>query len=577
MTIQTIAINALKISPLNVRKSKRQHIAALADDIASHGLIHNLVGYKNGKGYYVVAGGRRMEAMRLLQKDGRLGADHAVPVSIRPKKEAIELSLAENQSRDDMHPADAIEAYGKLASEGLSSDDIAARFGVTPVHVNRILVLVKLHPDIRAALAKDEIGLDASKAYTLTTDHEQQLRLFEQFGNNAHMVRRALTNDKVASDSSYFDIVPLEEYLEAGGTLTQDLFSDKQAGYADNMELLWSLLRQHMERVREEYLADGWLEVEICDQQPDNYYALNHLRPQGRRNLTEEEASQLAEFERQAEAIHQDDPEAEQWNNEALQAIDNAVRKIEQARLFFTDEQKADGKILIFIGHNGSLSVQPIALRRSSRKASETNAAPTRYSQRLGEAMRRIKLLAIREALASNPAIALDMLIASLVDNRLAYGINAPLAIRCNPKSVQVEDDLMANAVICDIEEQADSLCAVLDRSQLTGEIAAMESEAKMQLLATLCASLIDGDSSLPEDITQQLGIDMASKWQADAGFFARMTKPAMLDLLREICGEQAADNCRKLAKSDLCEEMARRLKTKGWMPPMLMIGNENK
>lgn len=47
---------------MNVRKSKLQHITALADDIAAHGLIHNLVGYKNGKGYQVVAGGRRLEA-----------------------------------------------------------------------------------------------------------------------------------------------------------------------------------------------------------------------------------------------------------------------------------------------------------------------------------------------------------------------------------------------------------------------------------------------------------------------------------------------------------------------------------
>ena len=154
MTIQTLSIDKLKISPLNVRKSKRQHIAALADDIAAHGLIHNLVGYKNGKGYHIVAGGRRLDAIRLLQKDGRLAEGYTVPVTIRSKKEAIELSLAENQSRDDMHPADAIEAYGKLASQGLASDDIAGRFGVTVTHVNRILSLAGLHPDIRAALAK---------------------------------------------------------------------------------------------------------------------------------------------------------------------------------------------------------------------------------------------------------------------------------------------------------------------------------------------------------------------------------------------------------------------------------------
>lgn len=97
MTITTIALADLKLSPLNVRKSKRKHIAALADDIAAHGVIHNLVAYKNGKGFAVVAGGRRLEATRLLQKQGRLPDDFAVPVSVKPKKEAV-VSQFENSA-----------------------------------------------------------------------------------------------------------------------------------------------------------------------------------------------------------------------------------------------------------------------------------------------------------------------------------------------------------------------------------------------------------------------------------------------------------------------------------------------
>jgi len=328
MTITTIALSDLKLSPLNVRKSKRQHIEALADDIAAHGIIHNLVAYKNGKGYAVVAGGRRLEAIRLLQKQGRLPDDFAVPVSIRPKKEAVELSLAENQSRDDMHPADAIEAYGKLAADGLASDDIAARFGVTPAHVNRILSLAHLHPDIRAALAKDDIGLDAAKAYTLTDDQERQLRLFGEFGNSAHMVRKALTDDKIATDSELFDLVPLADYIAAGGTITRDLFSGDEGGFADNADLVWSMVQQRLEAVREEWLATGWPEVEIVERQPDNFYSLNHIRPQGLRDLTEDEATLVAELERKAEAISEADPEAETWNNADLRAIDDECAQL---------------------------------------------------------------------------------------------------------------------------------------------------------------------------------------------------------------------------------------------------------
>ena len=570
MTITSISPDELRLSPLNVRKSKRKHIEALADDIAAHGLIHNLVGYRSGKSYAVAAGGRRLEAIRLLKKQGRLPEDFTVPVSVCSKKEAIELSLAENQSRDDMHPADAIEAYGRLAEDGLASDDIAARFGVTSAHVNRILALAGLHPEIKAALARDEIGLEAAKAYTLTGDHECQLRLLSEFGNSAHMIRRALTGGKIATDSAIFELVPLADYLAAGGTLTRDLFSDSESGFADNAELVWTLASQRMETIRQEYLAQGWGEVEIADHQPDNYYSLNHLRPQGRRELAEDEQEQLAGLERQAEAIREADPDAQPWNNDELRAIDAAIGHIEQSRQFYTDEQKQAGRVLIFTGYDGALTIQPVAPRKPKRARDESRQQPERFSRKLCEAMHRIRLLAVREAVADDPELALDLLIAALVEDRLAYGVNSPLALRTNPAPVEVDEALLAGARIADIEHRADNLCAGIEREQLLSAIAGMEAEAKQQFLAALVATAIDPTCRLPEDIGERLAIDMAGKWRPGDAFFVRMTKAALLDLLREECGEDAANNCRKLPKSALAEETARRLGEKDWLPPML-------
>lgn len=572
MTITTIAPADLKLSPLNVRKSKRQHIAALADDIAVHGVIHNLVAYKNGKSFAVVAGGRRLEAIRLLQKQGRLPDDFSVPVSIRPKKEAVELSLAENQSREDMHPADAIEAYGHLAADGLYSDDIAARFGVTPAHVNRILSLANLHPDIRAALAKDEIGLDAAKAYTLTHDQERQLRLFGKFGNSVHMVRKALTDDKIATDSALFDLVPLAKYVEAGGTITRDLFSGDEGGFADNADLVWSLVQQRLEAVREEWLAGGWPEVEIVERQPDNFYSLNHLRSQGLRDLTDKEAARVADLEREAEAITEANPEAEVWNNADLRNIDDKLGKIEQARRYFTDEQKADAKVIIFLGYNGALTIQPVCLRKAKRSKKAGDGKPERFSRKLTEAMQRIKLLAVREAVASNPDMAFDLMLAALIEDRLAYGINSPLALRTNASPVQVDAELLAGAVMIDAEDAADKALAGIERDDMLDQLATLDIVRKQQLFAPLVATLIDPNSALPSDILPRFGIDTATKWQPDAAFFGRMTKSALLELLREECGESAAENCRRLAKSDLAVEVGQRLSRHGWLPPMLRI-----
>src|SRR5688500_19023907 len=79
-----IPVRKLAISPLNVRKKQGSGIEELTALIASQGLIHNLVvveqtkkGRKTGK-YEVVAGGRRLAALKLLVSDGRLSKDHQV-------------------------------------------------------------------------------------------------------------------------------------------------------------------------------------------------------------------------------------------------------------------------------------------------------------------------------------------------------------------------------------------------------------------------------------------------------------------------------------------------------------------
>src|SRR5262245_6327343 len=94
-------------SPPNLRRTDRA--AALDEPKASslaHGLMQNLVVTANGHGtYHVIAGGRRLEAICALMREGKLPADHAVPCQVVDEERAAELSLAENVVRVAMHPA----------------------------------------------------------------------------------------------------------------------------------------------------------------------------------------------------------------------------------------------------------------------------------------------------------------------------------------------------------------------------------------------------------------------------------------------------------------------------------------
>jgi ParB-like nuclease domain len=80
--ISSLPLNKLVDSSDNVRKTAGAESALqeLAASIAAHGLLQSLVVRKGKKGKFaVVAGGRRLAALRLLADAGKIEADYAVP------------------------------------------------------------------------------------------------------------------------------------------------------------------------------------------------------------------------------------------------------------------------------------------------------------------------------------------------------------------------------------------------------------------------------------------------------------------------------------------------------------------
>ena len=102
---ESIALNRLVPSAANVRRlNATAGLSELADSIEAHGLIHKLTVRKGKKGKYeVIAGSRRLGALRLLAKEGRLAADAPIPCTLRSGDDATELSLAENVQRERQH------------------------------------------------------------------------------------------------------------------------------------------------------------------------------------------------------------------------------------------------------------------------------------------------------------------------------------------------------------------------------------------------------------------------------------------------------------------------------------------
>ncbi len=241
MAITYPKLSQLRLSPLNQRCVKPSAIESMADDIDAHGLIQNLVAYEEDGLFWVFAGGRRYRGLKLLAKRKRIKNSDTFPVEVRDKSEAIELSLIENEQREDMHPADRIRSYGALRDTGMSAEDIAARSGVAVSFVYKMLRLSALAPSLIDLIAKDQLSLDAARALTLTDDHDQQIKVCKAANGQAHTIRRMFTTEKVATTHGAFLFVGREAYEAKGGTITPDLFSQGDAGYADQPELVQEL------------------------------------------------------------------------------------------------------------------------------------------------------------------------------------------------------------------------------------------------------------------------------------------------------------------------------------------------
>jgi ParB family chromosome partitioning protein len=581
MAIITVKLSQLRISPLNQRNVKPAAIEAMADDIAAHGLLQNLVAYEEEGSYWVFAGGRRLRGLKLLAKRKAIKNSDAFPVEVRTKEEAIELSLAENFQREDMHPADSIRAFAALRDTGMDVNEIAARFGQAISFVYKMLRLSALNPALIDILAKDQMSLEAAKALTLTDDHDQQLKVFKASNGHAHTIRRMLTTEKVTTSSGAFLFVGRDAYVEKGGTITADLFSQGDEGFADHPEIVEELAEAKLDALADEFRKAGWYEVSATLTQPYDLYSKGYLY-KSQREPTEAEAARLTEIGEQIEAI----AGAEGEDSERITPLVDEQDAITEALSGYNAEQLAVGGVALWVSHDGSLGQCVYRAKAEPKAAASGSDGPAPlYSNTLFADLTRIKTQIVQEAVAANPALALDVLLDTLAGQLLhgAHSFNMAVEIQAKAVATGVPDEFMATSDVRPVEETMATRFASVPIDGRFDAIRNMESDDKMALLAGLVAMMVDGTvfaGGCPgqrhhqfEQIAKAAEVDVAARWSAPIAVFDRMKRPALITLLREQVGDASADNCATIKKkSDLAVNVSERLPAR-WIPAPMIVG----
>jgi ParB family chromosome partitioning protein len=348
----------LTLSPMNPRQAVPvAEVEDLAQSIWTAGLIQSIAGLADAQGNAeIVAGGRRLRALQLLAAQhpdlAILRPELANPlVMLAPDAETARAwAGAENVARRDLHPADEIRAYGRMAGAGAQPSAIARAFAVTEKHVYRRLALANLPGPVLEALAANDISLSMAAAFTICNDESHALEVLERCRSRSwsdHLLKTALRPESVKASDRRAVFVGLEAYQNAGGTLAGDLFADET--YLDDTALLDRLFDERLDAAVAGAATGGWHWAEARgDLANFGWYQQDQARMAQLRPIPGAcSAAEAERYDALAELAEEDAlDEAGQAEFDRLQCLCEGS---------FSDGQKAVSGVIVYVDHAGCL------------------------------------------------------------------------------------------------------------------------------------------------------------------------------------------------------------------------------
>ena len=619
-----IPLNRLKKSPKNARKVAHGEAAieALAASIAAKGMLQAPVvepeldetGSPNGFYLVTIGEGRRL-AMLLRVKRKEIRKSEPVRCVVDTANDPHEISLDENVTRTDMHPADQFDAFRRLAEDrGWGAEEIAARFGVSAHVVRQRLRLGAVSPKLMAIYRDGGLNLDQLMAFAVTEDHARQEQVYEQlsFNRSPGVVRRAMTEAKVPASDRRAIFVGAEAYAEAGGTILRDLFTEDGGGWLEDAALLDRLATAKLEQIAAEVSeAEGWKWATAALDYPHGHgfrrvYPHRVARP-------EDEQAQMAALSEELEAL------STQWadSEDLPPEVEATFAELEAALEGFGDSYRyapdeiARGGVFVVLGHEGEARVErglikpedeapePEAEADAEVEAAgdggggetpdttepeEDAAAP--LSERLVLDLTAYRTLGLRDALAADPNLALVALTHALAVKTFYPPYEQASCVDVKVVSAYLDGHapgVSDSAAGRRIAERHEAWASRLPRgaSEVWAYVFALGSGDLLDLLAH-CVGLgvnavhnpLDrrpGAWSHADVLARALDLDMTRTWRPTvASYFGRVTKARIVEAVTEGAGEGAAAPLADLKKPEMAEAAETALAGKGWLPALL-------
>ena len=649
-----IPFNKLALSQSNVRRTKAGvSIEDLAEDIARRGLLQRLNvrpaleanGAETGM-FEIPAGGRRFRALELLVRQKRLSKTALIPCVVRDPAVAIspeEDSLAENVHRVALHPLDQFRAFKTLRDEGANDEEIGARFFVSLAVVKQRLRLAAVSEKLLDIYAEDGMTLEQLMAFAVTTDQARQEQVWEalqhSYSNEPYQIRRQLTDNAVRASDRRARFVGLESYEAAGGVVLRDLFEDDGGGWLQDVGLLDRLATEKLALEAEKIAGEGWKWIEVAIE--FRYGHALHLRRldgmqvylapaeqttydasaaelakleneyRGADELPDEIDARLGELETALAAFEDCPPRyvpAEMARAGVFVSIDSDgylavdrgyVRPEDELHFLVGDEVPTEGESHESHGRlPASSTVQRTVITIGGEQPDDDDAAIKPLPERLLGELTAHRTLALRDAVAKSPQVALTVLLHKLCLDTFQHSapgtcLEASVCHVFFPvQAADLKDSPSAKAVA----ERHEAWKAELpnDEHALWDWLSTLGENQRAALLAHCVSFGVNaryekGDRyggpgisahAVQQRITQAdrlaraVGLDMVEAgWRPTVdNYLGRVTKPRILDAVREAKGEHAAQLIDHLKKPEMAKEAERLLDATGWLPEPLRL-----
>ena len=159
----------------------------LTNSIEKDGLLQPILVRPQGSGYEIIAGERRWQACKRLNKT-------TIPAKICfvNEVEAHQLALVENLQRDNLNPIEEARGYKRLIDlSGCMQKDLASAVSKKPTTISNALRLLDLPEEVQDLMFEGSLSSGHGRAILSVSDEEARVRLARKIVDERLSVREA--------------------------------------------------------------------------------------------------------------------------------------------------------------------------------------------------------------------------------------------------------------------------------------------------------------------------------------------------------------------------------------------------